>query len=209
MKYPHARLLIFSKAPQPGQVKTRLIPLLGSAGAASLYRKFLEDVLARMTVSRLCPVELHCDPDAKQEFFQHCRRQFPITLCGQTTGDLGQRMSQALHRCIRQNAPAVLIGADCPTLTAADVEMALEQLAGGSDLVIGPSPDGGYYLIGMQAHHAGLFTGIPWGTDRVLECTLQQARNLGLQYRLLEARNDIDTPDDYLAWLATSKSISN
>jgi rSAM/selenodomain-associated transferase 1 len=203
MKYPDARLLIFSKAPQPGLVKTRLIPLLGSAGACTLYCSLLEATLAHMTERRLCPVELYCDPDTDHKYFQHCQQHYPVNLRQQSEGDLGERMSQALRDCLQRSRRAILIGADCPTLTAGDIEMALEQLSGGCDIVLGPARDGGYYLVGMSTHHCGVFTDIPWGTGEVLERTLRLADKLGLQYHLLEARSDIDTPDDYHAWRAS------
>lgn len=202
MKYPDARLLIFSKAPRPGLVKTRLIPLLGSTGACTLYCSLLEATLARMTESGLCPVELVCAPDTDHEYFQHCRQHYPVGLQPQSGGSLGERMSHALRDCLQRSRLAILIGADCPTLTAGDIEIALEQLSSGSDIVLGPARDGGYYLVGMSTHHAGMFADIPWGTGEVLERTLCQADKLRLQYHLLEPRSDMDTPEDYLAWRA-------
>jgi hypothetical protein len=200
MKYPDARLLVFSKAPLPGQVKTRLIPLLGSDGAAALYRQLLEDTLARMTEGGLCPVELYCDPDPEHEFFRLCRQRYPVTLYPQSGGGLGERMSQALHDCLQRAAAVVLVGADCPTLSAGDVEATLTALSRGRDVVLGPALDGGYYLIGLHTHQAGIFTDIPWGSADVLSRTLQQVARLGLRCHLLPPRADLDTPADYLAW---------
>ena len=202
MKYPHARILVFSKAPVPGQVKTRLIPLLGQAGAASLYCTLLEHTLEKMTTSGLCPVELHCDPSTGHDYFQYCRQRYAVTLRQQVAGDLGVRMSMALQRCLADARAALLVGADCPALSARDIEQALEQLRRGADIVLGPARDGGYYLVGMHAPHDRLFTDIPWGSTQVLARTLQHAARLGLRTRLLDTRDDIDTPDDYLAWRA-------
>jgi rSAM/selenodomain-associated transferase 1 len=202
MKYPDARILVFSKAPVPGQVKTRLIPLLGQAGAAALYCTLLENTLEKITASHLCPVELHCDPSTGHDYFQYCQQRYPVTLRQQASGDLGTRMSMALQDSLAQAPAALLIGADCPALSAQDIEQALEHLRGGTDIVLGPARDGGYYLVGMHAPHDRLFAGIPWGSTQVLARTLQQARTLGLRYHLLETRDDIDTPDDYLAWRA-------
>jgi rSAM/selenodomain-associated transferase 1 len=202
MKYPDARILVFSKAPVPGQVKTRLIPLLGHAGAAGLYCTLLENTLEKLLASRLCAVELHCDPSTGHDYFQYCQQRYAVTLRQQAAGDLGVRMSVAMQDCLAAASAAILVGADCPALSAQDIGQALEYLHAGSDLVLGPARDGGYYLVGMRRHHAGVFTDIPWGSTQVLTRTLQLADRLGLRHHLLETRDDIDTPDDYLAWRA-------
>jgi rSAM/selenodomain-associated transferase 1 len=150
MKYPDARLLIMSKAPVPGQVKTRLIPLLGAAPAAGLYAGLVRDCLAMSTAAGLCPVELWCSPSAGHPFFRRCHADFPVRLYSQSPGDLGQRMSRALQSALCRARHVMLIGADCPALTAADLEEALQLLVRGTDAVLGPATDGGYYLIGMN-----------------------------------------------------------
>jgi uncharacterized protein len=204
-EYPDARLLIFSKAPQAGQVKTRLIPLLGSDGATALYRQLLEHTIAGLSASGLCPVELYCDPDPHQDYFRDCRERYRLSLHRQSGRNLGERMSQALFESLQRASRAVLVGADCPTLAADDVAAALEALGSGYDVVFGPALDGGYYLVGLHIHQAGIFTDIPWGSNHVLAQTLQRVEQLGLRYHLLPARADLDTPEDYLAWCAAGQ----
>ena len=94
----------------------------------------------------------------------------------------------------------VLVGADCPALTGDDVASALTCLAGDADVVFGPASDGGYYLVGMRACHAGLFSDVEWGTASVLATSLQHAARLGLECHMLAQRADLDTPADYRRW---------
>ncbi len=197
MKYAHARLLVFSKAPVPGQVKTRLIPLLGAVKAARLYADMLEDTLRKAVAGELCPIELWCTPSINHAFFAHCHAHYPVRLQRQVKGDLGQRMSQALHSALQEAHHAVLIGADCPALGSADIEAAIEALATGADVVLVPATDGGYCLIGMSGHYPYLFDNIAWSTPQVLETTLAHCRARGLKWVCLPACADVDTPEDY------------
>jgi rSAM/selenodomain-associated transferase 1 len=201
MKYPQAKLLIFSKAPDPGRVKTRLIPVLGAAGAAHFYTGLLDSCLDMSISARLCPVALDCSPHTAHAHFRQLRERYRVELRQQADGDLGQRMSRALQTALQHSGPVILIGADCPSLSPHDLETALDQLDAGTDVVLGPAGDGGYYLIGMHTHHPGLFADIPWGTDAVLEQTRERARQQGLRCHLLPLHNDLDTPADYHAWL--------
>ena len=201
MKYPQARVVVMSKAPVAGRVKTRLIPLLGATGAAVLYRRLLGETLAGLCNAALCPVQLCCAPDRRHACFTRAARNFPIELAEQTHGDLG-RLSHAATAALRQADRVVVVGADCPDMTPADVDLALERLAAGADVVLGPSRDGGYYLIGMRQPQPALFESIAWGSAAVLASTRQRLDTLGLSYRLLPERTDIDRPADYLAWQA-------
>jgi len=202
MRYPEARLLVMSKAPDPGQVKTRLIPLLGAAAAAELYAGLVRGCLQTGTLAGLCPVELWCSPTTRHPFFSQCRTDFPVSLHTQPQGDLGERMSGALRSALQRARHVILIGADCPALTAADLGEALDLLAHGHDVVLGPALDGGYYLIGMNAHQGALFGNMPWGSPAVLQLTEQRLWQQGLQWGRLAVHRDIDTPGDYRAWKA-------
>ncbi|MEZ5540619.1 MAG: TIGR04282 family arsenosugar biosynthesis glycosyltransferase [Pseudomonadota bacterium] len=198
MKYPQARLLVFSKAPEPGAAKTRLIPLLGAEGAARYYAGMLDNTLDKALAADLCPVELWCTPDTGHAHFQDCRARHPLTLHAQCGSDLGTRMAQALDSVLQRARHALLIGADCPALAGADLAAALQALTAGTDVVLGPAQDGGYYLIGLSRCHPGLFADIPWGSARVLELTLQRCRGHGLTWHCLPEHADLDTPADYL-----------
>jgi hypothetical protein len=196
VKYPHARLLVFSKAPVPGQVKTRLIPLLGAAGAASLYAGMLDATLDKAVAAGLCPVELWCAPDRRHTHFAHARAQYALRLRQQPAGDLGRRMSQAFCSVLQEARHAVLVGADCPDLSAGDLDAAFAALAAGTDVVLGPATDGGYYLIGMSAHRPCLFEDIAWGSAQVLDATLDRCRRHHLRWFCLAEHADVDTPGD-------------
>ena len=200
MKHPQGRLLLLTKAPDPGQVKTRLIPLLGEDAAAELYAQLVHDCLAMCTTAALCPVELWCSPSTEHPFFQQCHEQYQTTLHTQPAGDLGKRMSQAIHTSLAQADYVVLIGADCPTLSAEDLVTAFDALEAGTDVVIGPAEDGGYYLIGMREHHAAIFTDIPWSTADVLSRTENRLQGHNLRVHKLPVRKDLDTPGDYAVY---------
>ena len=200
MKYPHGRLLLLTKAPDPGQVKTRLIPLLGADVAAELYAQLVHDCLTMCTTAALCPVELWCSPSIGHPFFQQCSKRYQTTLHEQSAGNLGQRMSQAIQTTLGHADYVVLIGADCPTLTAEDLVTAFDAMKAGTDVVIGPAEDGGYYLIGMREHHAAIFVDIPWSTSDVLSLTENRLQQHNLSLLTLPRRKDLDTPEDYAVY---------
>ena len=202
MKYPHARLLLLTKAPDPGQVKTRLIPLLGEVAAAELYSQLVHDCLGLCTHAALSPVDIWCSPSSEHPFFQQCKARYQATLHTQVPGDLGQRMSRAIKTTLEGADYAVVIGADCPALCLADLVDAFNALDTGTDVVIGPAEDGGYYLIGMRNHHTSLFTDIPWSTSAVLPVTEERIRTQNLRLQMLPLRKDLDTPEDYAVYKA-------
>jgi len=197
VKYPDARLLILSKAPEPGAVKTRLIPMLGATGAARLYATMLHECIDRLVAANLCPVDLWCAPAASHPFFISCRQQYGVTLQQQAAGDLGQRMEQALGTALRRSRYAVLVGADCPGMGISDIEEALQALRQGTEVVLGPALDGGYYLVAMRSSHAWMFNDMPWGSADVLRLTESRLRARGVSWHRLTVRRDLDTPQDY------------
>jgi rSAM/selenodomain-associated transferase 1 len=199
MKYPDSRLLIFARAPEPGEVKTRLIPLLGAEATARLYAGLVHDCIAMAVTADLCPVELWCSPSPQHDFFRSCQRRYRVQLQRQAAGDLGQRMSCALQSTLQHSRHVVLIGTDCPALSANDIEAALDSLDDGAGIVLGPAADGGYYLIGMSTFLPFLFEDIPWSTSAVMAMTEARLCERGLNWHRLPVRRDLDTPDDYRA----------
>jgi rSAM/selenodomain-associated transferase 1 len=199
MKYPDARLLILSKAPDPGTVKTRLIPLLGATGAAHLYARMLHACIDRLVAADLCPVDLWCAPTTSHPFFIDCRQNYGVTLQQQAAGDLGQRMEDALGATLEQAGYAVLVGADCPGLVITDIEETLQALEQDAEVVLGPACDGGYYLVAMRSSHAFMFENINWGSADVLQLTESRLRARAVNWHRLAMRRDLDTPEDYLA----------
>ena len=114
MKYPESRLLLFTKAPEPGKVKTRLADFLGAAAAAELYEQLVFNCLETSISADLCPVDICCSPSTEHPFFQHCRNHYHVVLQQQCRGDIGQRMSSAIKSALQHAEHTVLIGADWP-----------------------------------------------------------------------------------------------
>lgn len=196
MEFPKARLLVFAKAPIPGQVKTRLAGRIGKRGAAELYKTMVRRTLRMLKEAQLAPVELWCAPDTKHGFFAACRRDYGIKLRVQRGSDLGRRMNHALSSALSECPYALLIGGDCVSLKAADLRFALTALTTGREAVLGPAEDGGYVLIGLRRPCPALFRGIAWGGAQVLTATRQRLRQAGLDWVELESRWDVDRPAD-------------
>lgn len=194
--FPNARLIVFAKAPVPGQVKTRLAGQLGVRGAAILYRQMLWRMLRIAHVARLCPVELWCAPDTRHGFFVACRREYGVRLRPQGAGDLGQRMNRALNRTLADGHPVVLIGGDCASLGAKELRVPFEYLVAGRAVVLGPAADGGYVLVGLGQPCPEIFQGIAWGTKTVLEATRRRCARAGVDWIELSPGWDVDTPAD-------------
>jgi uncharacterized protein len=196
----NGRLILFGRYPVPGRTKTRLIPVLGPAGAAEFQR--------RLTVRSLDTILQTGMPAASVEFCytgaasNQIRRWLGrrgIGFSPQTGGDLGTRMANALRAAFDKDArPVVLVGTDIPGMTAGHIRTAFEALRR-YDVVLGPSRDGGYWLIGMR-RQADLFQAIAWGRSDVLARTLAHTERQGLAVFQLEPLNDIDTAADLSHW---------
>jgi uncharacterized protein len=188
------KLIIFVKAPRPGEVKTRLAKALGKDGACAAYRKLVETLLSNL--KKVSEVELCYSPaDAQSEIEPWLRSGWQAV--PQTEGNLGARLSAAFARSFASGPErVVIIGSDCPYVTRKDIDEAFENLAS-RDLVVGPATDGGYWLIGLRQPQPTLFERIPWSSENVLAETLSRARSLGLKMHLLRLLSDVDTPQDW------------
>lgn len=180
----------------PGQVKSRLVPLLGEAGAARLCARMVDKTLATALAAGFEPVELYCSPRVGERFFATRRNRFGIRLRSQGRGDLGERMYRAFKRVLRRHPYAVLIGSDCPALRPADLRAAARALHAGADAVIAPAEDGGYPLIGLRRISRRLFDGIPWGGPQVLARTRRRMKALRWRWKELRTLWDVDRPED-------------
>jgi rSAM/selenodomain-associated transferase 1 len=186
-------LIIFAKAPEPGQVKTRLSPPLTSDQAAGLHEAFVLDVVSAARPVRGVTQWLSCAPSTTHPFFRGLARRFRLRLLTQTGETLGERMASALRQALDAGATrVVLIGTDVPTLPASIIRDAFRLLRR-ADVVLGPACDGGYYLVGVSRRVPPIFDEIPWGRSTVLEATLAQINRLGLRCRLLPFWYDVDT----------------
>ncbi len=199
MEFPAARILVFAKAPIPGQAKTRLIPALGAQGAADLHEKMVRHTLDTATQANLCPVELWCANEPDHPFFYDLLQHYPLTLKQQCGNDLGERMNYALCKTLKQSPYALLIGTDSPSLAVNDLRNALEKLKNGDDCVLNPAEDGGYVLIGLSRCDDKIFSDIVWGSSSVLSATRERLQRLDWRWSELETHRDIDRPEDLSA----------
>jgi uncharacterized protein len=190
------RLVIFAKAPQAGLAKTRLIPALGAEGAAALARRMLEQTMHQALAACAGRVELCMSPAPADPAWQGMALPEAVARTAQGEGDLGQRMARAVQRVTtEQHQPLLLMGADCPGLSAAHLSEAAEQLAQ-HDAVLLPVADGGYVLIGLKAPCPELFTRMPWSTSAVAAETLRRMAALGLRVWQGPQLQDIDEAAD-------------
>lgn len=201
-------LLVFSKAPEPGQVKTRLVPALGAGAAAVLAARLARRAVAEATRAGLSPVILCGTPDIRHPFFAMLQRQHGVALAEQGEGELGVRMHRALAMALRDHDAAILVGTDIPGLSAADLRQATACLEDGADAVLGPAEDGGYWLIGLRHSHPALFEHMAWGGDGVLAETQRRMDALGMRVAFVAERWDVDRPED-LERLAADATLSS
>ena len=195
MQFPTARILIFAKAPEPGCVKTRLAPALGSEGAAALYRKLLIFRVAALAAARLAPMELWGWPDAEHPLFVDLEGRYGVTRHPQQGANLGARMLDALRAGLSRGERVVLIGADCPALDASHLVPKFEALET-HDAVLGPAEDGRYVLLGLRRVDESLFESMPWGGSEVAELTRLRMRVLRWRWLELAPLWDLDCPED-------------
>jgi uncharacterized protein len=189
--------IVFTRYPEAGKVKTRLIPALGEEGAAALHKKMAEHTISLVrALQRLAPCDLEVwfvggDLALMQGWLgEDLRYQL------QPDGDLGDRMRLAFQSIFdRGYKRAAIVGTDCPDLTTDILAQSFDALED-NPIALGPAIDGGYYLIGLQYLIPELFTGITWSTDNVLQETIEIAENLDLIPILLPSLTDIDLPQD-------------
>ena len=192
------KLIVFVKAPRPAAVKTRLAESIGTEAACAAYRRLVETLLKQLRSLRA--VELCFSPDdAAAEIKGWLEEDWNSSPQG--GGDLGQRLQSAFERAFATGVKrAVIIGSDCPAVTAEDIYEAWNGLWT-HDVVLGPATDGGYWLIGLRRLQPGLFHQIPWSTETVFGETMKRIRQAGLDVQLLRELSDVDTAHDWRAFL--------
>jgi rSAM/selenodomain-associated transferase 1 len=178
------------KPPRPGDVKTRLIPLVGAKSAATLAEAFFEDTWDMVqSLSWAMPVVASTHLSAARHAFS------PRRIWSQGNGDLGMRLERMLRKGIAQVGAAMVLGADSPGLEARVLEAARMGLQD-NDAVLGPCCDGGFYLLGLKACPAGLLSGIAWSQSDTSRQTLEKLGEAGLTVSLLDEYFDVDRPED-------------
>ena len=202
MKCPDSVILIFSKAPIVGEVKTRLVPYITAEQTAKLHEELTHDRLHMCTSAKLCDVQLWCSPDTRHPFFVDCRRRYGVQLQTQSGNNLGERMSATMKIMLSQYKKIIIIGTDAPALDIDSIDAVINELER-RDIVLVPAEDGGYVLLAASAYHEDLLLDVPWGTEAVLESTVRNIEKLGLSYSLLGTCWDVDRPEDLERYKAT------
>ena len=199
-KYPEICLIIFARFPLPGKVKTRLARDIGDELAAEFYRLCAEHVFresAKLS-GRVQRYLFYDDAHDSKEIQHWAGTQFNFV--AQVGRDIGRRLEHVFSTVFEHGSQkAIVLATDVPGLSADIIDEAFRALDS-FDVVLGPCPDGGYYLLGMKRLYKELFTDIPWSTNEVLNKTLNVMRKLGLTVRLLPALADIDTEEDLRHW---------
>lgn len=186
-------VIVFVKNPELGKVKTRLASTLGDEQALAIYNKLLRytrDVLIKVKDSRkyvFYSSFIDENDDWSHDVFE--KRL-------QATGGLGEKITAALQNIFETCDQVVIIGSDCPQLTSDHIEIAFDKLQN-HNIAIGPSHDGGYYLLGMDQYYPQLFQKITWSTDTVFQETMQSAKASDLSSFILETLSDVDYEEDW------------
>lgn len=188
-------LIIFTRYPEPGKTKTRLIPTLGPEGAAILHRQMTEHTLSQARAVQMSALSVEVCFTGGDRCLMESWLGTDLSYQHQSQGDLGARMTKAFELAFQVNARVVTIGTDCPGLNAQLLAKVFQELHH-HDLVLGPAMDGGYYLIGLRRFIPELFKGINWGTAEVFQQTIDIAEQLNLSIACLTPLEDIDRPEN-------------
>jgi len=199
----NVRLLVFAKAPVPGFAKTRLIPALGTSGAAGLQAELIHDTLERARRADVGPIELWGAGLDADSMLSTAADTAGVTLQWQRGEDLGERMHRALAAATAAGEPALIVGTDCPALDVRRIRDAAAALLD-HDAVINPANDGGYVLLGLHRAPDELFRGVAWGSDQVLAATRSRLAGLGWSWQEWPPLTDIDYAADLPAVAALS-----
>jgi len=191
-------ILIFLKAPVPGQAKTRLAAGVGDDLAMEIYQKLVHRQMAALPPD--WPAEVHFAPAHEERLMRAwVGESAHRTFHPQIEADLGERLTHAMHGAFARGAAAVmLIGGDCPGLDQTALQAAARRLLA-REVIMGPSADGGYYLLGMSRALPQLFQDVAWGTSTVAERTREIARRHGLVWGELPTLRDVDEAEDWAA----------
>ncbi len=215
-------IAVFAKAPIAGEVKTRLISLLGAEGAAAAYRHMLLHALQIASDAAPGQLSLWTSGAADHPFLVECRTRFGASQYRQSDGDLGDRMATCLRQHLLQHERVLLIGSDCPVLSVTDLQRAAAALQDGAQMVFTPAEDSGYVLVGMRRSHDAdadadtdavnatcstthggfcAFDDIAWSTADVMRQTREQlvaqGWRAGCEWVEMPTRWDVDEPADY------------
>ncbi|MEL6986682.1 MAG: TIGR04282 family arsenosugar biosynthesis glycosyltransferase [Bacteroidota bacterium] len=190
-------LIIFVKNPELGKVKTRLAQTVGDEQALFIYKQLLE-ITSTVAKNSLIPSLIFFSENIPKDLGNWKHEQFSYHV--QTKGSLGEKMADAFHQAFKKFDRVLIIGSDCPYITADLLKEASNHLDQ-NDVVIGPAEDGGYYLIGMNKMYIHLFKDIPWSSASVFEETKSKVIQSNLRLKTLKTLSDIDYEEDWKVYL--------
>ncbi|MFZ5867424.1 MAG: TIGR04283 family arsenosugar biosynthesis glycosyltransferase [Thermodesulfobacteriota bacterium] len=204
LREPRERVVLFTRYPEPGRTKTRMIPFLGAEKAADLHAQMTEFTLERLNEvrnRRAVSIEIRYAGGTERLMRRWLGK--PFVYADQGPGDLGTRMLRSCADAFRQGAKrVVIVGTDCPGWGATTIEKAFRLLLR-KDVVLGPARDGGYYLVGLSRLVPEIFQEIPWGTDQVMQATGEAIRSHGISAEIIDVFQDVDRPEDLPVWEET------
>lgn len=202
---PRPLVAVFARSPEPGRVKTRLMPALRPDEAADLYRALLLDTVEVVESAEAEAVIAFTPTTARRPLERLLGRR--RRLLPQPPGELGDRLEGIQASLHGAGRPVLVVGSDCPGLTPDRLREAVAALER-APAVLGPALDGGFYLLGTSRPEPDLLRGIPWSTADVLEATRRRLRERGLEIRELPVERDLDTPRDLFEWFAVARESS-
>ena len=194
-KKTNRTIVVFAKAPIPGEVKTRLMPFLSAGKAAALHRNLVNHTLRTMVCLPHYTVELWVG--SQHSWWDELAAQYGLAVFEQRGENLGERMSLALENTLQRSEQVVIVGTDCPSISAQYLQQAFDGVEQ-SGVVIGPADDGGYVLLGLNRSLPWLFNAMPWGGDDVFATTVARLQQAELNWLELESLMDIDRPEDLI-----------
>lgn len=205
-------LIQFSKIPQPGEVKTRMLPVLTPQQACQLHSDMMAYSASIYTQLSLSEYQLwYAGDDSSveaQAWLAECNQQYGCSLHRQVAGDLGVKMRHAAAQALKQHELVIIVGSDCPFISADYLSRLLTGWDGTEKVYFGPASDGGYVLLAMNELIPGLFENIPWGQSEVLKRSRQQLSSAKVEWGEMPPLNDIDLPED-LSLLKVIPSLSD
>jgi len=188
-------IIIFVRNPELGKVKTRLASTVGEEQALKIYIELLRHTRDVVTESSHEKYLFYTDEITMGDLWPE--KTFHKSI--QSDGDLGDRIRAAFDYVFEHCDSCIIVGSDCPRLAPSHIDQAFDILED-HDTVIGPTYDGGYYLIGMNQYQESLFEDIPWSTDEVYDKTIAKINSADLSHRALETLSDVDYEEDWLQW---------
>ncbi len=206
MKKKSNALILFARVPQLGKVKTRLNPKLPQETVLKLYTRFLNDSIEK--ISRISDSDhfIAGFPEEDLSYFDGISQERGITIFSQSGNDLGDKMRNAFDDRFKEGyKKVVIIGSDSPSLPLENIQIAFRSE---KDIVIGPSADSGYYLIGMNRKRTEVFDGVPWGSEMVLDETLKKIEKAKASLELLPVWYDVDEFQDLVLLKTHVKCLS-